>query len=273
MLVILAIVMIAIIGYAVVGFAYASSRVASAHSRLNTVVSHQNSLNTTFKDIDTKFGSLNSSAAFDPVQAKTLLSQFVANAQATGVTVGNDDTSLVTARSGLGEQQWLTVLSRSSLDSEKARIDHARAALANAKTVAADYAQDGLFLEAFIDAASDLNMLGTQAANADVSGARTTLTTMKTHVDKALQLSTAPGLPPELHSLMVDFESLVTDFGKVVDAAASGNNAALTGAESAAQGDASKLSSYNFDTIGTQIDAFYKPLIDGFNSEMAKATG
>ncbi len=272
MLVIVAIVLIAIIGYAVAGFAYASNRVASANKSLNTVVSHQNSLNTTFKDIDTKFASLNSSSAFDSVQAKTLMSQFVANAQAAGVTVGDDDTSLATARSSLDEQQWLTVLSRSSLDNEKARIDHARAALADAKTVAADYVQDGLFLEAFIDAASDLDTLGTQSGNSDLSGARTTLTTMKTHVDKALQLSMAPGLPAELHSLMVDFESLVTDFGKLLDAAATGSVAAITGAENAAEADANKLSAYNFDKIGGQIDAFYKPLLDGFNSEMAKAT-
>jgi hypothetical protein len=270
--VILVIVVVGIIGYAVAGFAYASTRNAAADKSLNTVISHQNSLNTTFKDINTKFSSLNSGSTFDPVQAKALMSQFVANAQATGVTVDQDDASLVAARSGLDDQQWLTVFSHGSLDREKARIDHARTALADAKTVAADYVQDGLFLESFIDAAADLDTLGTQASSADLTGARTTLTTMKTHVDKALQLSTAPGLPTELHSLMVDFETLVTDFGKLLDAAASGNVTAITSSEKAAEADANKIATYNFDTIGTQIDAFYKPLLDGFNSEMAKAT-
>ncbi len=272
MLVILAIVMIGIIGYAVAGFAYASNRIAMGDKSVNTVISHQNSLNTTFKDIDTKFSSLNSNSAFDPVQAKALMSQFVASAQAAGVTVDADDNSLVTARSSLDDQHWLTLLSRGNLDKERARIDHVRTALADAKTISADYVQDGLFLQAFIDAATDLDTFGTQAGNADLAGARTTLTTMKTHVDKALQLSSAPGLPTELHSLMVDFETLVTDFGKLLDAAATGNVAAINSSEKAAEADATKISGYNFDTIGTQIDAFYKPLIDGFNSEMAKAT-
>lgn len=270
--VIVAIVFIGIIGYAVAGFAYASSRVSSADRSLNTVISHQNNLNSTFKDIDTKFSGLNSSSTFDPVQAKSLMSQFVTNAQATVVAVDQDDASLARARASLGDQQWLTLFSRGRLDKEANRIDHARAALADAKTVAADYVQDGLFLEAFIDAATDLETLGTQTASADLAGAKTTLSTMKTHVDKALQLSSAPGLPTELHSLMVDFQSLVTDFGKLLDAVSTGNVTAITNTEKAAEADANKISSYNFDSIGTQIDAFFKPLIDGFNSEMAKAT-
>jgi hypothetical protein len=270
--VIIAIVLIGIIGYAVAGFAYASTRVGNADRVLNTVISHQNSLNTTFKDIDTKFNGLSGSSSFDPKQARILVDQFVANAQSAGTTVDQDDASLVSARANLSQQQWLTVFSRGSLDQETARIDHARTALSDAKTVAADYVQDGQFLQAFLDAAADLDTFGTQSATADLAGARATLTTMKTHVEKALQLSTAPGLPSELHDLMVDFASLVTDFGKLLDAAAAGDNAAITSAETSVQTDANKLGAYNFDTIGTEIDTFYKPMVDGFNSEMAKAT-
>lgn len=269
---IIAIALVGIIGYAVAGFAYSTSKVKSADRSLNTVISHQNSLNSTFNDIDAKFSALSNGSAFDPVQAKTLMGQFVANAQAAGVTVGHDDGSLVTARSSLDEQRWLTALSRGTLDKERARIDHARNALADARQVADDYVQDGRFLVAFIDAATDLDTLGTQTADADLAGAKTTLTTMKAHVDTALQLSTAPGLPAELHSLLLDFETLVNDFGKLLDAAAAGNNAAIASSEQVAAADANKLSAYNFATIGAQIDAFYKPLLDGFNGEMAKAT-
>ena len=264
--------MVAIIGYAVAGFAYTSSKVSSVDKSLNTVISHENSLNTTFKEIDTKFSTLNNSSTFDAAKAKALMSDFVTNAQSAGVTVDNDDSTLVIARRSLDDQSWLTVLSHGSLDKERVRIDHARSALAAAKTVSADYVQDGQFLQAFIDAAADLDTLGTQSSNADLSGARATLTTMKTHVDKALQLSGAPGLPTELHSLMVDFESLVTDFGKLLDAAATGSVTSITATEKAAEADANKIAGYNFDTIGAQIDAFYKPLLDTFNSEMAKAT-
>jgi len=265
-------VLIGIIGYAVAGFAFSSTRVSAANKSLNTVISHQNSLNTTFKDIDTKFNGLSNSSSFDPKQARTLIDQFVANARSAGDQVDKDDTSLVSARASLNEQQWLTVLSRGSLDKESARIDHARKALTSAKTVAGDYVLDGQFLQAFMDAAVDLDTLGTQSANADLTGAKATLTTMRTHVDKALQLSTAPGLPTELHDLMVDFQSLVTDFGKLLDAAAAGDLNAITAAEQAVEKDANKISAYDFKKIGTEIDAFYKPLVDAFNAEMAKAT-
>ena len=270
--VVIVIVLIGIIGYAVAGFAYSSTRVSSANKSLNTVISHQNSLNTTFKDIDAKFKGLSSSSSFDPKQARTLIDQFVVNAKSAGEQVEKDDASLVSARASLSEQQWLTVLSRGTLDKESVRIDHARKALTSAKTVAGDYVLDGQFLQAFMDAAIDLDTLGTQSANADLTGAKATLTTMRTHVDKALQLSTAPGLPTELHDLMVDFQSLVTDFGKLLDAAAAGDLNAITTAEQAVEKDANKISAYDFNKIGAEIDAFYRPLVDSFNAEMAKAT-
>ncbi len=271
-IVIIAVVVIGIIGYAVAGFAYASSRVAGANRSLNNVVSHQNSLNTTFKDLDTKFSGLNSSSSFDPKAAHALIDQFVANATAAGTSVDQDDASLVSARASLDEQQWLTVLSKGTLDKEAQRIDHARKGLSTAKTIAGDYVQDGQFLQSFLDAATDLDTLGTQTANTDIPAAKATLATMKTHVDKALQLSTAPGLPTELHDLMVDFEALVADFGKLLDAAVAFDINGITSAEQAVEKDATKISGYNFDQISTQIDAFYKPLVDTFNSEMQKAT-
>lgn len=270
--VVIAIVLVGIIGYAVAGFAYASTRTAGAAKTLNTVVSHQNSLNSTFKEIDTKFNGLSSGATFDPKQAHTFVDQFVASAKSAGTTVDQDDMSLVSARASLSAQRWLTVLSRGSLDKEATRIDHARKALSNAKTIAADYVQDGQFLQSFLDAATDLETLGAQSANADLAGARATLTTMKTHVDKALQLSAAPGLPTELHDLMVDFQALDTDFGKLLDAAAGGDAAAITSAEQSVEKDANKIGGYNFDTIGTAINDYYKPMIDAYNSEIGKAT-
>ena len=269
---IIAIVLIGIIGYALTGFAYAQTRIGNADRTLNTVISHQNNLNSTFKDIDTKFNALSSSSTFDPKAAHTLFDQFVANAKSAEAAIGQDDASLVAAKASLGEQQWLTVVSRGSLDKEAVRIDHARTGLSEARNIAADYVQDGQFFLSFLDSAADLETLSALSANADLGGARTTLSTLKTHVDKALQLSTAPGLPTELHALMVDFESLVTDFGKLLDAATSGDNAAITSAEMGVQTDADKISKYDFAKIGAAIGAFYKPMVEIFNAEMAKAS-
>jgi hypothetical protein len=270
--VLIVIVLIGIIGYAAAGFAYATARVAIADKSLNSVISHQNSLNTTFKDINTKFNGLSSSSASDPKQAHNLIDQFVANARSAGTTVAKDDASLVSAKASLKEQQWLTLISRGSLAKEEARIDHARNALAQAKTIAADYVQDGEFIQAFLDSMVDLDTFDTQTASADIPGAKVTLASLSTHVDKALQLSTAPGLPSELHNLMVDFRTLIGDFGKLLEAAAANNDKAITSAEASILADADKIGTYNFDQISAQIDAYYKPLVDTFNSEMAKAT-
>jgi hypothetical protein len=105
-----------------------------------------------------------------------------------------------------------------------------------------------------------------------VAAAKTTLVTMKTHVDKALQLSTAPGLPPELRDLMIDFQKLVSDFSKLIDAAVANDSAALTTYEKAVTDDANKIGTYSFDKMSAGIAAFYKPLIDAYNQEMAAAT-
>lgn len=270
--VLVAVIVIALVGYAAIGFAYSQSRISNADRSLNTVISHQNQLNTTFHDIDTNFTSLSTSSTFNPAAARNVVDQFVTASQTAGRTVDQDDASLATAASGLNDQQWLTVVNRGSLDRESTRIQHARKALADARTVAADYVLDGQYLQAFMAVLADLDTLSTQSSNADLTGAQTTLSTMKTHVVKAVELSTAPGLPSELHSLSVDLQTLTTDFGTLVTAAQAGDDAGVTAASTSVQNDANKISGYNFDTMSSEIDAFYKPLIVGFNSEMSAAT-
>ena len=270
--VIILIVVIGIIGYAFAGFSYTAGRIANADKSLNTVVSHQNSLNSTFKDIDTKVTGLNTSSNSDLTQTRALYAQFVANAKSAGTTVDQDDATLVSAKASLSDQQWLALFSRSSLDREASRIDHARKGLAIAKTVAGDYVQVGGFFQAVIDSEVDLQTFSTQVATADFSSAKATLATMKTHVDQAQQLSTAPGLPSQLHDVVVDLGTLVTDFGKLVDAGIANDDTAILKAEKSIEADASKLSGYNYDKIQADIAAYYQPLVASFNSEMAQAT-
>lgn len=270
--VLVAVIVIALVGYAAIGFAYSQTRISNADRSLNTVISHQNQLNTTFHEIDTNFTSLSTSSTFNPTAARNVVNQFVSASQNAGKTVDQDDASLATASSGLNDQGWLTVVNRGNVDRESNRIKHARAALADARSVSADYVLDGQYLQAFMDVLVDLDKLSTQSSAADLTGAQNTLTTMKVHVDKAVQLSTAPGLPPELHALTVDLQTLTTDFGKLVTAAQASDDAGVTAAETSVQNDANKISSYNFDTMSSEIDAFYKPMIDGFNSEMSAAT-
>jgi hypothetical protein len=270
--VVIVILLVGIIGYAVVGFAYASTRVAYADRSLNTVISHQNNLNSTFKDIDKQFNGLSTTSAFNPTQSRTLIVKFIANAKSASTTVDQDDASLVSARAGLASQQWLTAFSRSSLDREAARVDHARKALSTAKSISADYVKDGEFFQAFLETMVDLDGFLSVTGAGDLNTASGILPGMKAHVDNALQLSTAPGLPPEIHSLMVDFQALVADFGGLLDAIGTNNSAAIVSAGKKVEEDGNKIGAYDFTKIGTQIDAYYKPRVDAFNSEMAKAT-
>jgi hypothetical protein len=270
-IVIIVIVVIGIIGYAVTGLAYAQTRVGNADKALSVVISHQNNLNTTVTDLNSKFNSLSTSATFDPQQARTLFQQFAAGETAAGVTDDQDDALLASARATLSQQQWLTIVARSSLDKEAAKIDHARKALSIAKTAAAGYAQVGQFFQTYYGVQVDFELVSTQVASADLAGARTTLATMKTDVDKGLQLSSSPGLPSELHTLMVDLGTLVTDFGKLLTAAAANDDTAITNAENAVQADADKLGTYNVDKIMAEIAAYYKPMFDTISLEMDKA--
>jgi hypothetical protein len=270
--VVVVIVLAGIIGYAVAGFAYASTRVANADRSLNTVVSHQNTLNSTFKDIDKQFNGLSTNSTFNPTQTRTVIEKFIANAKSAGVTVNQDDASLVSARAGLSTQQWLTAFSRSGLDREAARIDHARKALSHARSIADDYVRDGEFFQSFLDSMVDLDSFLNTSASGDFTAAKAVLPNMKTHVDYTLLLSTAPGLPADIHNLMVDLQTLVADFGKLIDALIANDSAAIVVAGKSVEADGTKIGAYDFTKIGLEVDAYYQPRVDAFNSEMAKAT-
>jgi hypothetical protein len=172
----------------------------------------------------------------------------------------------------LKDKQWLTMVGRGSLDRESGRVTHARNALAAARTIAADEMLDGHFWHAMYAGISDLTTLNTQSGGGDLTGAKSTLAKMKTDVDAAAQLSTSPGLPVELHNLMADFQTFVGDYGKQLDAQLAGDEASVAAYQSTIQADLSKMTSYNIDKIGAEIDAYYKPMIDRFNKEMAAAT-
>ncbi|MGZ6300399.1 MAG: hypothetical protein ACXWMN_07920 [Candidatus Limnocylindria bacterium] len=271
-LVLVVVVIIGIIGYAITGFAYASARIASTDRTLNTVISHQNTLNTTFKNIDSEFAALSASTAFNSAQAQSVANEFVASANKAGATVEKDDASLAAASTSLHERRWLTVFSHGLLDRQIDRVGHARKALAAARTISAGYVLDGRFLQAFLVASGDLETLAAQTSSSDLTAAGATVAVMKADVDKALQLSTGPGLPADLRSLMNDFETLVADFGKLITAAQANDDPAINRAAATIQSDADKISAYDYDKISAAIATYYQPFVAEFNSEMAAAT-
>lgn len=269
---VLGVLIIGVILYAGAGVVYASALSSSSERTLNMVVSHENSLNTSFSEIDSEVGALGGSGTFDPQQAVTLVDRAVTNSQVAASTIDRDDTSLASVQGQLDSSRWLTLVGRTTVDRESARVAHARNALAAARVIAADQVLDGHFWHALYTALGDLDTLNNQAGSGDFASAKATLAMMQTAVAQAVQQSTAPGLPPDLHSLMVDLQTFVADFGKQLDAQIAGDDASVAQYQSSLDSDRNKLSTYNVDKIGSDIDAFYRPLINRFNLEIAAAT-
>lgn len=269
---VIGILIIAIILYAAAGIVYAGVLTASADRTLNVVVSHQNSLNTSFTEINNEVGALGSSTAFNPQQAVTLVDRSAANSQVEMATIEQDDASLASVQGQLTGSRWITLVGRSGMDHEASKVDHARNALAAARTISADGVLDLRFWHFLYTALGDLETLNTQAGGGDLNAAKTTLGQMQGDVGQAIEQSTAPGLPSDLHSLMVDLQTFATDYGKQLDAQIAGDDATVAQYQSTINSDREKLGSYDIDKIQAEINAFYKPLVDRFNSEMAAAT-
>jgi hypothetical protein len=258
--------------YAGAGIVYAGALSSSAERTLNTVVSHQNSLNTSFNEIDSEVSALGGSGTFDPLQAVALVDKSVTSSQVAAVTINQDDASLASVQGQLDSSRWLTLAGHSAVDRESARVGHAHSALGAARTIAADQVLDGHFWHSLYSAIAELDTLNKQAGSGDFTSARATLATMQTDVVQAVQQSTAPALPPDLRSLMVDLQTFASDFGKQLDAQIAGDEAAVVQYQSSLDADRTKLGTYNFDRIASDIDAYYRPLIERFNSEIAAAT-
>jgi hypothetical protein len=269
---VLGILIIGIILYAGTGIVYAGALSASAERTLSTVVSHQNSLNTSFNEIDSEVNALGGSGTFNPQQAVGLVDRSVTSSQIAASTIRQDDSSLASVQGQLDSSRWLTLVGHSMVDRESARVGHARNALAAARMIAADQVLDGHFWHALYTALGELDTLNNQSGSGDFTSAKSTLGTMQADVAQAVQKSTAPGLPPDLHSLMVDLQTFMSDFGKQLDAQIAGDDAGVAQYQSSLDADRGKLGTYNVDKIGSDIDAFYRPLIDRFNSEIAAAT-
>jgi len=256
----------------VVGFASGESKVSAATKTLNGVIFDQNKLTSTFDEINSKFNNVSTSSNFDATAGKTLATQFVSDAQTAGTTVDADSAALAAADPKLDEQSWLTVIDKSNIDKMHSRFGHAQKGLAAAKTIAADYVQDGQFLAALMDCIIDLDKLGTQAQANDFTGVIATIGVMKTHASTAVGLASAPGLPSDVHAFMLDFQTMANDFQSLFNAALNGDDAGVTTYSNKVQADVTKLGSYDTTKWDSAIKAFYQPYLDTFNSEFAAAT-
>lgn len=269
----LALVVVVAIGYAAIGYAFAQSRLSDATNAYNTVVDHQNKLTEAVNALSTKLtgANLTSVSTADLQQDKTLIDQLIAAANQAQTQIAIDDPLLAKTDAGLNLYTWLTVISRSDLDKASTRIGYDRKALAEAKIITADYLQLGAFYQAYLDTAIDFEALDAKAQTSDFSAIAAANEKLKADVARAIQLDAAPGLPSTVDTFLHDVQALATDVTNLLNAAAAGDQTAFDAASKAGDADASKVDSYDFDKIGNEINAFYKPLIDAYNSEVDKA--
>ena len=71
---------------------------------------------------------------------------------------------------------------------------------------------------------------------------------------------------------MGDLQAFVADYAKKLDAQAMGDYDAEDAADASVAADATRIAKYDIDKIGGEIDAFYRPMVDRYNSEITAAT-
>jgi len=264
--------LVAVFGYAAAGFAFATSRLDSARNTYNGVVADQNAITETVNLFNTKFTTTNTAATASDLKAdRALLDEVVSKSKAAETTSAADDALLASAQASLTDSSWLTVFNRSNLDHYSSKIGHERKALGDSKTLTGDYVLLATFYQSFFDALIDFDTVGNKIQASDFQGALAGVSTLQTDLGKALQASNAPGLPPEVHQFIVDFQTFTADEGKLLAAVNASDVSAGQSLSPKVTADVTKLDSYDFTKIGSEIASYYTPLIDDYNSEISKA--
>jgi hypothetical protein len=269
---VLVVLVLAAVGYAVAGFTFATSRIDSSAKALNTVITNENAITAQFnstKDVS----ALDTKATGAELQTnKTALAQVVTQSQAAQATITTDQASLVSAQSRLSDNSWLTTFSRSRLDNMSGKIGHWRNALVSAKTITGDLVQLGTFLQSYDDSLIDVDTLVTKGNANDFTGMASALGSLKTDVGKAISLADAPGLPPDMKTFLVDLQTEATDTSKLLNDALNGaSDSTLQADINRVDADGVKVDAHDIVKINIAILAFYTPLVDAYNAEVAKA--
>ena len=265
--VVVVVLLIGVIAYVSAGYVYASSRISDASGAINGASAHRAYVNTTFDLLDQQVGSL---AMTDPKLGKSTAGELVTESQNMSAIVGGDDQAMVTARSRLHDQRWLTAISSARLDAEAGRIDHARKALGTLKSATADYRLLGQFFQAFYQALTDFDTLLTDDKNADIVGESSADTALQADVAKAQQLTAnTPGLPREYTDFLVPLLAFAVDGAKVLNAR---TPAAYDAANKSVTADFAAMNAVDFTGTSAKIKSYYQHYRDDFNAEMDKAT-
>lgn len=255
--------------YALVGYSIASSHTSAAQAALDSTLGHRVDFSQSIANLDDGFVAF-SATAFDPVQYKTEVDGFVSSSRAQSANMAADDKQLESAARKLGDSRWLIALSTAGLDRAATRVQHARKALAAGKTITADYLQFGQFLEVYSQVLLDVGDVGSSSTT-DLSAAMTTVSSLQTHVGSALGLSNAPGIPPEVHELLVDLQTVASDFQAALSALSANDDAAYATARAKGDKDLAVLGAVQTSKVGDEVNSFYQPYFDTYRQELQLA--
>jgi len=266
--VVVVVLLIGVIAYVSAGYVYASSRISDASGAINGASVHRAYVNTTFDLLDQQVSSFASMT--DPKLGKSTAGELVTESQNMSAIVGGDDQAMVTARSRLHDQPWLTAISSARLDTEAGRIDHARKALGALKSATSDYRLLGQFFQAWYQALTDFETLLTDDKNGDIVGESSADTALQADVAKAQQLTAnTPGLPREYSDFLVPLLAFAVDGAKVLNAR---TPAAYDAANKSVTADFAAMNAVDFTGTSAKIKSYYQHYRDDFNAEMDKAT-
>jgi hypothetical protein len=266
----IALVLVAIGGYLVAGFIVASGRISSADVALSAAGRHQDGLSSGFMSIEGRFTAIDVSSP-NPRQFHADTDRFVSTWLANRGQIRSDSDRLASADRGLTASQWLTLLSRSSLDAEGTRVAHARKALAAAGTIAGGFVQDGQFLQALALVFDDIATIDADFKAHDVVGQLAAVSQGRTHADAALALTGAPDLSQDMHTFMTALEKLFVDSEAADNAYLSGQKAAGDAAIARVATDVKAVTAISPGKLAQEVQTYYQPFIDTYRSEMLAA--
>ena len=266
--VVVAVLVIGVIAYVAAGYAFASSRISDATNAVNALNAHRTYVNATFDLLGTQLTSFETMG--DPKVGKSTAMQVTTETQSMTTLVGGDDLAMVTARSHLNDQPWLTSISSGRLATSAARIDHARKAAATVKSATSDYVLLGQFFQAYYQALIDFQTLLTDDKSHDFVGESSADAAMQADAAKAEQLTaTTPGLPSEYHDFLVPMLAFAVDVAKLLNA---NTKAAADATDKSLMADGAAMNAVDFTGSAAKIKSYYQHYRDDFNLELDKAT-
>jgi hypothetical protein len=266
------IVCLALFGYLAGGLLLAKVRLDAADGAYAAAAGDQKSIGPGINSLKSSDHSgLATGTASQRAQERAAAARDLAFAQSAQTQIDFDDQSLAAAGSALQEDRWLTVLSRSSLDRAARRVLAERKVLGDARTIMADYVQMENFAVSLFDVDIDFDGITAASKARDLHGIEVAIGQVRSDIAKAKSLDKAPGLPPQVDRLMRLIQVIGDDFARVFSAALAHNTAAVAAAEKVGSADIAKLRAFDFSTIVTDIEAFYTPMVDAYNADVARA--